>query len=352
MHGKKENLRWYEAIRKRPGMYVGKTNAHGFATIMRGILDYFQHSIQASSISWTFLESLRGVIECNGIAHKKIDTSDFFSDSNIITSALDVNVLNAMSSKFSISFDGKKSTQTLHYEKGILSKNHVTIDKIQVESITIHFELDPTIWTYLEKWNYSFLSHTLREYSFLNPSTKNKLLYHIDHEEFKELHHHPKGLLNKLEIALLNRINTPILIEKEQIQHDNWTLDIAWAIRSYAVNSSYIDSFVNNEKTVNHGTHVQGFMKGIKEGVNIHYSINNKLKLAPNWETILEKMLLCFLHLTIKDACYNGSVKDELNNPEIIAPIKSFLSKKILDRLQTDALLSQQLRSNLEYCDF
>jgi DNA gyrase subunit B len=337
-------LEGLEAVRMRPGMYIGSTDAKGLHHLVYEVLDNSIDEHLAGYCSeidiWIHTDNSVSVFD-NGRGiptdkHEKLQKSalevvmtvlhaggKFDKKTYAVSGGLHgvgVSCVNALSSvlRAEIHREGKIFEQ--EYRCGIPQYDTRVIGNSDRTGTKIHFLPDASIFSETE-YNYETLSRRLRELSYLNKGLKMSLTdeRHTDENgKFVTEHYLSEGGLLEFAVALdkdkEKLIPVPIHVHGEE---KGVFVEVALTYnRSYREN---IRSFVNNINTVEGGTHVTGFKRAIST-VFKNYGENNgffkKVKFAINGEDFREG-LTAVVAVKVPNPEFKGQTKGELGNPEV-----------------------------------
>ena len=375
-----KTLKGLEAVRKRPAMYIGSTGSPGLHHLVYEVVD--------NSID----EALAGFCtEINVIIHKdySVSVSDngrgipvdyheeekmsalqlvmttlhaggkFDNSSYKVSGGLHgvgVSCVNALSAWLKVEVYRDSKIYYMQFEKGFPVEDIKEIGTTESRGTKIIFKPDPDVF---EVTDYSFdiLSKRLRELAFLN---KGVFIRIADERDEKKKHEfcYPGGLASF--IIYLDENKTPLHQEPicfHQIK-DNIDIEIAMQYNdSYAEN---IFSFANNINTVDGGTHLSGFKKGLTRSINTYISSNNLLKnnkVEMKGEDLREG-LTAVISVKLPDPQFEGQTKAKLGNSNIMGYVEGSvvemlgyfleehpqISKKIIDKCINSAIAREAAR--------
>ncbi|MEW5918820.1 MAG: ATP-binding protein, partial [Gemmatimonadota bacterium] len=296
-------LKGLEAVRKRPGMYIGSTAARGLHHLVYEVVDNSIDEALAGfcdKISVTIHSDNSITVEDNGrgipvdmhptekmpgveLAMTVLHAGGKFDkDSYKVSGGLHgvgVSVVNALSEslKVWIRRDGKE--HYMDFVRGITKTKLSTLGKIGAKErgTKIWFKPDTTIFTELT-FDYATLQARLRELSYLNKGVVITLTDERE-EPAKTETFHAKGGLKEM-VQFLNEKKKTLHPEILYVDTEKDNIGIELALQ---YNDSYQDqvfSFVNNVNTHEGGTHLTGFKAALTRTINNYASKNNFLKKA------------------------------------------------------------------------
>lgn len=332
-------LEGLEAVRKRPGMYIGSTSARGLHHLVWEIVD---NSIDealagyASEINVTIEEDNSITVKDNGRGipvgiHEKMGRpavevimtvlhagGKFGGGGYKVSGGLHgvgASVVNALSTVLEVWVhrDGKIHYQK--FERGVPSADLEIIGESDVTGTVTHFKPDPEIFTETVEYEYETLSTRIRELAFLNRNIKITIEDKRENKRKNE-YHYEGGI--KSYVEYLNRTREviheePVYIEAER---DNITVEIALQYNDSYTSSIY--SFANNIHTYEGGTHEQGFKTALTRVINDYARKNNIFKDQDANLTgdDVREGLTAIVSIKHPDPQFEGQTKTKLGNSE------------------------------------
>lgn len=336
-------LEGLEAVRKRPGMYIGSTDVKGLHHLVWEVID---NSIDehlagyCSSINLIIHKDNSISVRDDGRGipvdmHEKLQKSalevvltvlhaggKFDKNTYKVSGGLHgvgVSCVNALSSylRAEVRRDGKIYIQEFSEGKPISQVD--VIGETEYTGTTIKFSPDPEIFESTE-FNYTTLSNRLREMSFLN---KGLTLTIEDQREetdgkFKSKEFHSEGGLIEF-VKYLDASRTPIIEKPIHVSGKEDNVEIEVAMQYNTSYSENIFSFVNNISTREGGTHVSGFRRAVNR-IFKDYGRDNgffsKLKFEISGEDFREG-LTAIVSVKVPEPQFKGQTKGELGNSEV-----------------------------------
>ena len=355
-------LEGLEAVRKRPGMYIGSTSSRGLHHLvyeivdnsvdeaLAGFCDEIRVTINEDN-SVTVVDNGRGIPV--GINHKAgipavevvftiLHAGGKFGGGGYKVSGglhgVGASVVNALSDWLEVTIRQDGSVYRQRYEKGQACYALEQIGTCEKEETgtTVVFKPDATIFQETTVYEFDILKQRLREMAFLTKNLKIVLCDdRITDEEsgakkpLVKTFHYEGGIrefvtyLNKSKTALYDTI---LYFEGTK---DNVYVEVAMQHNDSYTESSY--SFVNNINTPEGGTHLAGFRNAITKTFN-DYARNNKLlkDSEPNLsgEDIREGMT-AIISVKIEDPQFEGQTKQKLGNSEARGAVDSVVSEQL-----------------------
>ena len=333
-------LEGLEAVRKRPGMYIGSTNSKGLHHLVWEIVD---NSIDEALAGYctdiniqiekdnsiTVVDNGRGIPV--GIHEKmgrpavevimtvlhaggKFDGSGYKVSGGL--HGVGASVVNALSTELDVTVhrDGKIHRQT--YKRGVPVTDLEIIGETDHTGTTTHFVPDPEIFTETTVYDYDLLANRVRELAFLTKGVNITIEDKREGQERKHEYHYEGGI--KSYVEYLNRSKEvvheePIYIEGEK---DGITVEVALQYNDSYTSNIY--SFTNNINTYEGGTHEAGFKTGLTRVINDYARKKGLIKENdPNLSgDDVREGLTAIISIKHPDPQFEGQTKTKLGNSE------------------------------------
>ena len=347
-------LEGLEAVRKRPGMYIGSTSSRGLHHLVYEIVDnavdealggycdtIFVSINKDNSI--TVIDNGRGIPV--GINHKAglpavevvftvLHAGGKFGGGGYKVSGglhgVGASVVNALSVWLEVEIYNEGKIYKQRYERGKSAYQLKVVGECEADKTgtKVTFLPDAEIFEETE-FDYNILKQRFREMAFLTKNLKIVLADERPEERIEKTFHYEGGI--KEFVQYLNKSKTPLY---EQIiycegQKDGVAVEVAMQH-----NDSYTDNtygFVNNITTPEGGTHVVGFRNALTKTFNEYARKNKLLKDSePNLsgEDIREG-LTAIISVKIQDPQFEGQTKQKLGNSEARGAVDSVLSTQL-----------------------
>ena len=361
-------LEGLEAVRKRPGMYIGSTSSRGLHHLvyeivdnsvdeaLAGYCDHIQVFINPDN-SITVIDNGRGIPV--GINHKAglpavevvftvLHAGGKFGGGGYKVSGglhgVGASVVNALSDWLEVEICHEGKVYRQRYEKGHVVYKLKIVDECDPEKTgtKVTFLPDETIFEDTV-FDYDTLKQRFREMAFLTKGLRISLTDLRDEEPKERVFHYEGGI--KEFVQYLNRSKTPLY---EQIIYCEGTKDNVEVEVAMQHNDSYTDNtygFVNNITTPEGGTHVVGFRNAITKTFNDYARKNKLLKDSePNLsgEDIREG-LTAIISVKIEDPQFEGQTKQKLGNSEARGAVDSIVSSQLQIFLEQNPAIGKSI---------
>ena len=347
-------LEGLEAVRKRPGMYIGSTSARGLHHLVYEIVDNAVDEALAGFCdtiyvtinkdnSVTVIDNGRGIPV--GINHKAglpavevvftvLHAGGKFGGGGYKVSGglhgVGASVVNALSNWLEVEIYHEGKVYQQRYERGKVKEKLTVIGDCEEgkTGTKVTFLPDDTIFG-TTIFDFNVLKQRFREMAFLTKGLKI-VLKDDREEEPKERTFHYEGGIKEF-VTYLNRSATPLY---EQIIYCEGMVNNVSVEVAMQHNDSYSDNtygFVNNITTPEGGTHVVGFRNAITKTFN-DYARKNKL-LRDNEPNLsgedIREGLTAIISVKIEDPQFEGQTKQKLGNSEARGAVDNVVSKQL-----------------------
>ena len=361
-------LEGLEAVRKRPGMYIGSTSSRGLHHLVYEIVDNAVDEALAGFCdtiyvtinqdnSVTVLDNGRGIPV--GINHKAgipavevvftiLHAGGKFGGGGYKVSGglhgVGASVVNALSDWLEVDIYSEGKIYKQRYEKGHVCYPLKVIGECESDKTgsRIQFKPDSTIF---EDTIYDFdtLKTRLRETAFLTKGLKIVLQDDREGQEQKKEFHYEGGI--KEFVTYLNKSKEALY---EQIMYFEGTKNGVYVEVALQHNDSYNESvytFVNNINTPEGGTHLVGFRNALTKTFN-DYARNNKL-LKDNEANLsgedIREGLTAIISVKIEDPQFEGQTKQKLGNSEARGAVDNVVSEQLTYFLEQNPTVAKTI---------
>ncbi|PAE06091.1 DNA topoisomerase (ATP-hydrolyzing) subunit B [Terribacillus saccharophilus] len=332
-------LEGLEAVRKRPGMYIGSTSERGLHHLvweivdnsideaLAGYCDHIQVIIEEDN-SITVEDNGRGIPvgthEKTGrpaveVIMTVLHAGGKFGGGGYKVSGglhgVGASVVNALSTELNVKVhrDGKIHEQT--FQRGIPAGDLQVTGESDITGTITHFKPDPEIFTETTEYNKETLLIRIRELAFLNKGLAISLEDKREENPERITFHYEGGIRSYVEH--LNR-SKEVLHEPFYAENTDSEITVEVALQYNDGYTSSIYSFANNIHTYEGGTHEAGFKSGLTRVINDYARKNNMFKEAdPNLSgDDVREGLTAIISIKHPDPQFEGQTKTKLGNSE------------------------------------
>ena len=351
-------LEGLEAVRKRPGMYIGSTSSRGLHHLVYEIVDNAVDEALAGFCdtilvtinkdnSVTVIDNGRGIPV--GINHKAgipavevvftiLHAGGKFGGGGYKVSGglhgVGASVVNALSTHLEVTIYHEGKIYRQRYERGKVVYKLKVIGECDPKKTgtTVTFLPDSEIFEETV-FDFNVLKQRLREMAFLTKNIKIVLRDDRPEEPIEKTFHYEGGI--KEFVTYLNKGKTPLypdIIYCEGMK-DNIYVEVAMQHNDGYTEGSY--SFVNNITTPEGGTHLTGFKNALTKTFNSYARLN---KLIKDTETLsgddIREGLTVIVSIKIEDPQFEGQTKQKLGNSEARGAVDNIVSEQLMIYLE------------------
>lgn len=350
-------LEGLEAVRKRPGMYIGDTSARGLHHLVYEVVDnsidealagfctHIEVTIHQDN-SVTVVDDGRGIpVDMHKTGRPAIEVvltvlhagGKFGGGGYTISGGLHgvgVSVVNALSEKMDVQVRRDGKTHEIAFARGHISEPLHSYGNVETTGTKVTFLPDQEIFKEGVEFSFDTLASRFRELAFLNKGLRITLTDERDDEKYSESYHYEGGLKSFVEYLNTNKSTIhPNVIDFEG-DRDGIFIEIAMQYNDGFSENVY--SFANNINTIEGGTHLSGFRAALTRTINDYARRSGLIK--ENEENLsgddVREGLTAVISVKVPNPQFEGQTKTKLGNSEV---------KGI-----ADTLISEGLRIYLE----
>ena len=361
-------LEGLEAVRKRPGMYIGSTSARGLHHLVYEIVDNSVDEALAGFCSTidvtinpdnsvTVIDNGRGIpvginkkagIPAVEVVFTILHAGGKFGGGGYKVSGglhgVGASVVNALSNWLEVRIrqDGKVYMQ--RYERGKVVKKLEVIGECPVEETgtMVTFMPDDTIFEETV-FDSDILKTRLRETAFLTKNLKIILRDTRGEEPVERIFHYEGGI--KEFVTYLNRSKTPLYNDVLYFEGKQNNVLVEVAMQHNDSFNESVFSFVNNITTPEGGTHLTGFRNAITKTFNDYARTNKLLKESEANLTgdDIREGLTAIISVKIEEPQFEGQTKQKLGNSEARAAVDTVVSEQLTYYLEQNPTVAKQI---------
>lgn len=354
-------LEGLEAVRIRPGMYIGSTGPRGLHHLVYEIVDNSIDEALAGYCSEITVEILEGNIIRVSDNGRGIPTgihpTEKISAATVVYTVLHAggkfggggykvagglhgvgaSVVNALSEWLELEVYDGNNIHFQRFERGKYSEEMKITGQTDKTGTTVTFKADPLIFQETTVYDYDILLKRLREQAFLNAGIRIVFRDLRNKDDIKEEALHYVGGIREF----VTHIHTARGYEalSPEVIYINGIKDDMFAEIALQYNDSYneiILSFANNIHTPDGGTHETGFRKGLTKVINEY---GRKFDLLKEGSAKLEDKDVCegltaIVSVKLTNCEFEGQTKGRLGNPEVRPFVDRMVNEKLFDYLE------------------
>jgi len=348
-----------QAVRKRPGMYIGSTNSRGLHHLINEVVDNSIDEALAGFCSEIYVilnedgsctinDNGRGIpvaihpkygVSALEVVMTKLHAGGKFDNKTYKVSGglhgVGISVVNALSKNFKVVVKRDGFTWNQKYEKGKKASEVIKGEPTNETGTSVTFYPDEEIFE-VTRFDFDHVCSRLRELAFLNKGVK--IILQDKRDDKEEVLHYEGGIISFVEYLNEGKttLNKPIFFEKKQ---DDIHIEI-----SMQYNDNFretIFSFVNNINTHEGGTHLSGFKTALTRVFN-KYADKNKINFTFQGEDTREG-LSAIISIKIPNPQFEGQTKTKLGNHNIKGIVDSIVSEKLNEFLNENPSIAKTI---------
>ena len=359
-------LEGLEAVRKRPGMYIGSTSSSGLHHLVYEIVDNAIDEALAGYCTEILVEILPGnVIRVldNGrgipvdiqqqtgkpaleVVYTILHAGGKFGGGGYKVSGglhgVGASVVNALSQWLEVRVYKDGTIYEMKFSRGQVTQPMKIVGQTDRTGTEVVFQPDPEMFTETTEYDYEILHTRMREEAFLNAGLTIIMADRRGEEPVSDTMCYEGGIREF--VTYLNRNKTAI---HEGVIYMAGTREDAMAEVSLQYNDSYnevIVSFANNVHTPEGGMHEEGFKRALTNTLNAY---GRKTKLLKEDEKITgedcREGLTCVISVKLTEAQFEGQTKAKLGNSEIRTLVNGIVSEKLEEFLEENPAVGKAI---------
>ncbi|MBQ1986177.1 MAG: DNA topoisomerase IV subunit B, partial [Clostridia bacterium] len=353
-------LEGLEAVRKRPGMYIGSTGPRGLHHLVYEIVDNAIDEALAGYCDRIDVKILPGdiiYVKDNGrgipvgvqqqtglpavtVVYTILHAGGKFGGGSYKVSGglhgVGASVVNALSTWLEVEVRQNGHLYRQRFERGNAVYDLQDLgpcENPEETGTTVRFKADPEVFKETTVYEFEVLEQRLREQAFLNAGVNIVLSDERDENNIRTEQFHYEGGISSF-VEYLNKskesVHPEVMYFSATAADNNSTCEVAMQYTDSF--NELILSFANNIRTVDGGTHEDGFKRALTRIMNDYARKYNILKDADknlSGEDVREG-LTCVISVKVKEAQFEGQTKGKLGNTEITGLISNMISDKLM----------------------
>lgn len=356
-------LKGLEAVRKRPGMYIGDTGHRGLHHLIYEVVDNSIDEAMAGhcdTITVTLTKNGTAMVSDNGRGiPTDMHPTEGISAATVVLTVLHaggkfdkdtykvsgglhgvgVSVVNALSSdlKMTIFREGQSFEQ--NFKCGIPQEPLAVTGTTRKRGTTIEFFPDPSIFTETIIFDYDYLAKRFRELAYLNP--RITIIFKDDRNGASNTYHFEGGISQFVTDVNKKTVVASPFAFSEKIEDIEMDIAIMY-------NDSYDDktfTFVNNINTPNGGTHEAGFRAGLTRVISNYNKQNGnaKEKDVPLTGEDVSEGLICVVSVRVPEPQFEGQTKGKLGNTYVRPLVQKVTYEKLTKYFEENPLQAKAI---------
>ena len=351
-------LEGLEAVRKRPGMYIGSTGPRGLHHLVYEVVDNSVDEALAGfckSINVTIQSDNSIKVEDDGrgmpvdkhpklgipaveVIHTVLHAGGKFGGGGYKVSGglhgVGASVVNALSTRMEVEVKRNGKIYKQCYERGKTVTPLTVIGESKKTGSTTVFWPDPEIFRETTEFEYDTLQHRLREMAFLNKGVKITLADERDGQKKKEVFHYEGGIIEFVKHLNSNKeaINQDIVYFEAKKNN----MEVEVALQYTDRYNEFVLSYANNINTTEGGTHLAVFSSAITKTFN-EYAKKSKLLKEKDGSLAGEDVregLTAVISVKLTEPQFEGQTKTKLGNTEMRGFVESATSENVFAFLE------------------
>ncbi len=363
-------LEGLEAVRKRPGMYIGSTGPKGLHHLVYEIVDNSIDEALAGyckTINVTIQKDNSIVVEDDGrgmpvdnhpkmgipaveVIHTVLHAGGKFGGGGYKVSGglhgVGASVVNALSTHMEVEIKRNGKIYKQCYEKGKSVTKLEVIGESKKTGSKTTFWPDPEIFTETTVFDYDTLEHRLREMAFLNKGIKIVFKDEREGKKKSETYHYEGGI--KEFVKFLNKNKDAIHEEVIYFEIIKETCEVEVAMQYTDGYSELVLGYANNINTTDGGTHIVGFKSALTRVFNDY---GKKSKILKENDTLsgddVREGLTAIVSVKLAEPQFEGQTKAKLGNSEIRGFVETSTNENLTAFLEENPA---QAKTILEKC--
>ncbi|MFM1653475.1 DNA topoisomerase (ATP-hydrolyzing) subunit B [Brevibacillus sp. B_LB10_24] len=360
-------LEGLEAVRKRPGMYIGSTSGRGLHHLVWEIVDnsidealagYCDdiHVYICPDNSITVTDNGRGIP--TGI-HEKTGKSTVETVLTVLHAGgkfggggykvsgglhgVGSSVVNALSEWMEVEVKQNGSVYFMRFTRGVPEADLAVVGESDETGTKVSFKPDPEIFTETTVYEYEILQKRIRELAFLNKGLRISLEDQRPGQEKKEVFHYEGGIISFVEYLNKNREKLHDEVIYCEGEKDGLQVEVALQYNDSYVSNIY--SFANNINTQEGGTHEVGFKTALTRVINDY---SRKFNLLKEKDANLQgddvrEGITAIISVKIPDPQFEGQTKTKLGNSEARGITESIFGERFTKFMEENPAVAKKI---------
>lgn len=367
-------LEGLEAVRKRPGMYIGSTGEQGLHHLVYEIVDNsidealagYCTKIEVSILPGNIIkvkDNGRGIpvginqkmgLPAVTVVFTVLHAGGKFGGGGYKVSGglhgVGASVVNALSEYLEVKVCDGKDIYFQRYERGKIMNDLEVIGHGTEKGTEVTFKPDPVMFTDTTVYKYEILEKRLREQAFLNAGVRIELRDEGDPENIISNEYCYEGGVKsfvnfirekKSKTKEINPLHDEIIYF--EAENEDQTMSVEIAMQYTDAITSDVRSFANNIHTIDGGTHEEGFRRSLTKVMNDYGRRFNKLKEKDSdlKYSDYEEGLFAIISVKLTEAEFEGQTKAKLGNTEVRSMVYKLVKEKLSQYLEENPAIGK-----------
>ena len=367
-------LEGLEAVRKRPGMYIGSTGEQGLHHLVYEIVDNsidealagYCTKIEVSILPGNIIkvkDNGRGIpvginqkmgLPAVTVVFTVLHAGGKFGGGGYKVSGglhgVGASVVNALSEYLEVKVCDGKDIYFQRYERGKIMNDLEIIGHGTEKGTEVTFKPDPVMFTDTTVYKYEILEKRLREQAFLNAGVRIELRDERDPENIISNEYCYEGGVKsfvnfirekKSKTKEINPLHDEIIYF--EAENEDQTMSVEIAMQYTDAITSDVRSFANNIHTIDGGTHEEGFRRSLTKVMNDYGRRFNKLKEKDSdlKYSDYEEGLFSIISVKLTEAEFEGQTKAKLGNTEVRSMVYKLVKEKLSQYLEENPAIGK-----------
>lgn len=344
-------LEGLEAVRKRPGMYIGDTGQRGFHHLVFEVVDNSIDEALAGHCdtikvelhvdgSVTVRDNGRGIpvdmhtsegVSAAEVVLTKLHAGGKFDKNSYKVSGglhgVGISVVNALSSLLEVEIRREGKVYTQKYDSGVPRAPLTAVGETDKTGTTVKFLPNATIFE-VSEYSFDILASRLRELAFLNRGVRIQLEDERGSGKVQDFYYEG-GIISFVEH--LNRSKTPVHSDVVYLNGNRSDVEIEIALQWNSGYAENVYTFANNINTIEGGTHLSGFKAALTRTINAYGNANNLFKKGegPLDGDDCREGLTSVLSVKVPEPQFEGQTKTKLGNSDVKGLVEALVNESL-----------------------
>lgn len=330
-----------QAVKIRPGMYIGSTSTKGVINLVKSLIDELK-PLSDLPIEVRFKLCKNGQFKIKAKGAHLYPLIEFIEPSNEPKTWTNKFIFDL---RFFMAFTANSvievtQTKAKHYitSKGTDFNIETTEQENEEEQLSFKFKLDPIIFKDL-KLNIQLIKEELLEFTYLSPNINICLINDRGDVKTKEIYYFPRGLSEKLQLEIEKQdTTTPCFIFDQKFRLKEYDYHITFCLMDNWTAKPQVKTYFDTDHLYMGGSLEDGIIKGLRDAINESMDNENNIKSKK-----IKERLMVFAQVKGENACFQGSLKAALDMPVLEKDISEYIKMELVRAFENNNTLLNQL---------